>query len=319
MKAKHTLAGALALAMLASTAVSFQVSAADTAVTLKGAKVEAEAGGEFSVDVSLEDIPSTKVNVMDFAVTYDQTVLNVDSVKIGKSADVDVSGDSTASDAPVFATNIKDGEITVSWTTALDSASWISEDGVILTIIGTVKDGVADGTVTPIDFAPVTRETYDGSGKNNSSMVIGYVYGGDSATYTINAEAGSVTIGSKQTTTETTVTTTEGGKDTTATEATTTATESKTDVTKATTTISGNIVTGTVAPGSVLYGDVNCDARVDITDAVMLNKAAAGVVTLNDTQRKNADCNGDEEVGSQDATTLLMFLVNIIKTLPYSD
>ena len=186
MKAKHTLAGALALAMLASTAVSFQVSAADTAVTLKGAKVEAEAGGEFSVDVSLEDIPSTKVNVMDFAVTYDQTVLNVDSVKIGKSADVDVSGDSTASDAPVFATNIKDGEITVSWTTALDSNSWISEDGVILTITGTVKDGVADGTVTPIDFAPVTRETYDGSGKNNSSMVIGYVYGGDSATYTIN-------------------------------------------------------------------------------------------------------------------------------------
>ena len=312
MKAKHTLAGALALAMLASTAVSFQVSAADTAVTLKGAKVEAEAGGEFSVDVSLEDIPSTKVNVMDFAVTYDQTVLNVDSVKIGKSADVDVSGDSTASDAPVFATNIKDGEITVSWTTALDSNSWISEDGVILTITGTVKDGVADGTVTPIDFAPVTRETYDGSGKNNSSMVIGYVYGGDSATYTINAEAGSVTIGSKQTTTE-------GGKDTTATEATTTATESKTDVTKATTTISGNIVTGTVAPGSVLYGDVNCDSRVDITDAVLLNKAAAGVVTLNDTQRMNADCNGDKEVGSQDATTLLMFLVNIIKTLPYSD
>ena len=326
MKAKHTLAGALALAMLASTAVSFQVSAADTAVTLKGAKVEAEAGGEFSVDVSLEDIPSTKVNVMDFAVTYDQTILNVDSVKIGKSANVDVSGDSTASDAPVFATNIKDGEITVSWTTALDSASWISEDGVILTITGTVKDGVADGTVTPIDFAPVTRETYDGSGKNNSSMVIGYVYGGHSATYTINAEAGSVTIGSKQTTTETTVTTTEGGKDTTATEATTTATEatttaaeSKTDVTKATTTISGNIVTGTVAPGSVLYGDVNCDSRVDITDAVLLNKAAAGVVTLNDTQRKNADCNGNEEVGSEDATTLLMFLVNIIKTLPYSD
>ena len=253
---------------------------------------------------------------MDFAVTYDQTILNVDSVKIGKSADVDVSGDSTASDAPVFATNIKDGEITVSWTTALDSNSWISEDGVILTITGTVKEGVADGTVTPIDFAPVTRETYDGSGKNNSSMVIGYVYGGDSATYTINAEAGSVTIGSKQTTT---VTTTEGGKDTTATEATTTAAESKTDVTKATTTISGNIVTGTVAPGSVLYGDVNCDSRVDITDAVLLNKAAAGVVTLNDTQRTNADCNGDKEVGSQDATTLLMFLVNIIKTLPYSD
>ena len=313
MKAKHTLAGALALAMLASTAVSFQVSAADTAVTLKGAKVEAEAGGEFSVDVSLEDIPSTKVNVMDFAVTYDQTVLNVDSVKIGKSADVDVSGDSTASDAPVFATNIKDGEITVSWTTALDSNSWISEDGVILTITGTVKDGVADGTVTPIDFAPVTRETYDGSGKNNSSMVIGYVYGGDSATYTINAEAGSVTIGSKQTTT---VTTTEGGKDTTATEATTTATESKTDVTKATTTISGNIVTGTVAPGSVLYGDVNCDGTIDILDAVLLQKYLNGSVQLNYTQLANSDCQKDSQLDITDVTVLMQYLLRSFTSLP---
>ena len=313
MKAKHTLAGALALAMLASTAVSFQVSAADTAVTLKGAKVEAEAGGEFSVDVSLEDIPSTKVNVMDFAVTYDQTVLNVDSVKIGKSADVDVSGDSTASDAPVFATNIKDGEITVSWTTALDSNSWISEDGVILTITGTVKEGVADGTVTPIDFAPVTRETYDGSGKNNSSMVIGYVYGGDSATYTINAEAGSVTIGSKQTTT---VTTTEGGKDTTATEATTTATESKTDVTKATTTISGNIVTGTVAPGSVLYGDVNCDGTIDILDAVLLQKHLNGSVQLNYTQLANSDCQKDSQLDITDVTVLMQYLLRSFTSLP---
>ena len=74
MKATKTLAGALALTMLASTAVSFQVSAADASVTLKGAKVEAEAGGAFSVDVSLADIPSTKINVMDFAVTYDNTV-----------------------------------------------------------------------------------------------------------------------------------------------------------------------------------------------------------------------------------------------------
>ena len=316
MKAKHTLAGALALAMLASTAVSFQVSAADTAVTLKGAKVEAEAGGEFSVDVSLEDIPSTKVNVMDFAVTYDQTILNVDSVKIGKSADVDVSGDNTASDAPVFATNIKDGEITVSWTTALDSTSWISEDGVILTITGTVKDGVADGTVTPIDFAPVTRETYDGSGKNNSSMVIGYVYGGDSATYTINAEAGSVTIGSKQTTTETTVTTTEGGKDTTATEATTTATESKTDVTKATTTISGNIVTGSVAPGSVLYGDVNCDGTIDILDAVLLQKYLNGSVQLNYTQLANSDCQKDSQLDITDVTVLMQYLLRSFTSLP---
>ena len=42
MKATKTLAGALALTMLASTAVSFQVSAADAYVTFKFAILEAE-------------------------------------------------------------------------------------------------------------------------------------------------------------------------------------------------------------------------------------------------------------------------------------
>lgn len=310
MKATKTLAGALALAMLASTAVSFQVSAADASVTLKGAKVEAEAGGAFSVDVSLADIPSTKINVMDFAVTYDNTVLDVEEVTIGKSADVDVSGDSTAADAPVFNTNIKDSEITVSWSTALGSASWIAEDGVILTISGTVKDDVKDGTVTPIDFAPVTRETYQGSGENNKSMVIGYVNGSDAASYTIKTEAGSVTIGkSGQTTTETTVTT--SGETTTE----TTASEAP-----ATSDSKGSETSGGAIEGSVLYGDVNSDGRVDITDAVMLNKVVAGAVTLdNAVQRKNADCNGDGEVTGSDSTILLQFLVSIINTLPYTE
>ena len=322
MKATKTLAGALALTMLASTAVSFQVSAADASVTLKGAKVEAEAGGAFSVDVSLADIPSTKINVMDFAVTYDNTVLNVDSVKIGKSADVDVSGDSTAADAPVFNTNIKDSEITVSWSTALCSASWIAEDGVILTISGTVKDDVKDGTVTPIDFAPVTRETYQGSGENNKSMVIGYVNGKDAASYTIKTEAGSVTVGkSGQTTTETTVTT--SGEDTTETTSKTTSkTTAKTTASEApaTSDSKGSETSGGTVEGSVLYGAVNSDGRVDITDAVMLNKVVAGAVTLdNAVQRKNADCNGDGEVTGSDSTVLLQFLVSIINTLPYTE
>ena len=315
MKATKTLAGALALTMLASTAVSFQVSAADASVTLKGAKVEAEAGGAFSVDVSLADIPSTKINVMDFAVTYDNTVLNVDSVKIGKSADVDVSGDSTAADAPVFNTNIKDSEITVSWSTALGSTSWIAEDGVILTISGTVKDDVKDGTVTPIDFAPVTRETYQGSGENNKSMVIGYVNGKDAASYTIKTEAGSVTVGkSGQTTTETTVTT--SGEDTTETTSKTTAKTTASEA-PATSDSKGSETSGGTVEGSVLYGDVNSDGRVDITDAVLLNKAVAGAVTLESAQQQaNSDCDGNGELGSNDAVVLLKFLVALIKSLP---
>ena len=209
MKAKRTIACALALSMLAATATSLGASAAGSSVTLAGSKATAESGGEFSVDVSLSGVPSTGINVLDFAVTFDQTILSVDQVTVGAAADTGAdAADSTSKDAPVFATNIKDGEIAVSWTTAAPTANWIKSDGVILTITGTVKDGVADGTVTPIDFAPVSRDTYEGSGTKNSSMVIGYISGTDSASYGIVTEAGSVTIGSKQTTTEAPVTTT---------------------------------------------------------------------------------------------------------------
>lgn len=104
-------------------------------------------------------------------------------------------------------------------------------------------------------------------------------------------------------------------------ETTTTTTESVTtdsDETTATTSGSETATTtkgGDVTPAS-LYGDVNLDGRVDITDAVMLNKAAANTVQLSEQQRSNADCDANNEVDSNDAVVLLKFLVSIIKTLP---
>ena len=67
---------------------------------------------------------------------------------------------------------------------------------------------------------------------------------------------------------------------------------------------------------SVLYGDVNLDGNVDISDAVLLNKAAAGMVTLNNQAAKNADCNDNGELGADDAVVLLQFLVHVENTLP---
>lgn len=310
MKAKRTIACALALSMLAVTATSLGASAAGSSVTLAGSKATAESGGEFSVDVSLGGVPSTGINVLDFAVTFDQTILSVDQVTVGAAADTGAdAADSTSKDAPVFATNIKDGEIAVSWTTAAPTANWIKSDGVILTITGTVKDGVADGTVTPIDFAPVSRDTYEGSGTKNSSMVIGYISGTDSASYGIVTEAGSVTIGSKQTTTEAPVTTTAVETTTTVTNETTAETTTKENET--TTTKS----TIQVDP-SLLYGDVNLDGDIDLADAVLLNKSVAGVVELNDTAKANADCFADGVIGSDDSMTLLKFLVHLVNELP---
>ena len=310
MKAKRTIAGALSLAMLASTALSMQVSAADT-VTLKAAKVEAEAGGAFSVDVSLADIPASKINVLDFALTYDNTILTVDKVTVGPSADPTNLADETAAEAPIFSSNIKDTEIDISWTTALASDAWIAEDGVIFTISGTVKEGVADGTVTPIDFAPVSRDTHEGSGVANASLLVGYIYGTDYAEYTVTAEAGSVTIGKGAITTDTTTTTT-GESTTTAASETETTASGASETTKE----SGATTTMVTANANVLYGDVNCDGKVEISDAVLLNKKAAGAVDLNEQASLNADCDANNEINSSDALVLLKFLVSLIKTLP---
>ena len=114
---------------------------------------------------------------------------------------------------------------------------------------------------------------------------------------------------------QTTVTTTETTTTTTTTSATTTTTE------KITTTVGSTETTTTTEEVIIpLYGDVNCDSRVDITDAVMLNKAIAGVVTLGTRQQKAiADCDGDGEIASNDAVALLKFLVSLVKQLPYAD
>ena len=69
----------------------------------------------------------------------------------------------------------------------------------------------------------------------------------------------------------------------------------------------------------LLSGDVNLDGRVDITDAVLINKAIAGAVELRANQRHNSDVYADGELTTSDATTLLQFLVRMIKILPVTE
>ena len=305
MKAKRTIACAAALAMLASSAVSFSASAAN-AVTLKVGEETAQASESFTVDVSVKDVPATKINVLDFALSYDSSALTIESVKLGPAGDT-ASGDSTASEAPILSSKITTNAVNISWSTGLDSASWIAEEGVVFTITGTVNADAAAGKY-PIQIQPIDRETYPGSGEKNSKVLVGYVYGTDSATYEVNAEDGFVEVTSKgetTTTTTTTVTTDSEQPGTSTTTAASTAAKPGSDT--------------NLPNPDVLYGDVNVDGKVSLVDAVMLNKAVADVVTLGDAARANADCNVDKEINGTDAIILLQFLSHIIDELPYSE
>lgn len=121
------------------------------------------------------------------------------------------------------------------------------------------------------------------------------------------------------TTTES-VATTKTTIETTATAASTTteiaATEETTDTTQILETTSTTVV---IDPEDTLYGDVNLDGKVELIDAILLNKAAAGAVTLSPEAKKNGDCHVDGITDTNDAIVLLRFLVHLVNTLPEID
>ncbi len=125
------------------------------------------------------------------------------------------------------------------------------------------------------------------------------------------------------TTTETTPAVTESETETSTT--TTTASDIDTVTSTTTTAVSTTIVdpittttttTGAVDPSSILYGDITLDGKIDLVDAVMLNKAVADQVTLSDAAKLNADCQADGEINGNDSITLLRFLVKLENSLP---
>ena len=107
-------------------------------------------------------------------------------------------------------------------------------------------------------------------------------------------------------TTTTKVTTTTKPSKTTTTNATTTTKPSKTTTTNATT-------TNTAIPS---YGDVNLDGKVDIVDAIFLNKYLATLIQFSDAQVANADCCQDGVLNDQDTTALMQFIILLIDNLP---
>lgn len=127
-----------------------------------------------------------------------------------------------------------------------------------------------------------------------------------------------ITVTDTEGNTATVTVTVTGAETTTTTEAETTTTEAETTTTEASSSDdTTSTSSSTVTPGSLLLGDTNLDGRVDITDAVLLNRFLAGVVTFNDDQRANGDCyDMDGTLGASDASTLLRFLVNLVDSMP---
>ena len=162
--------------------------------------------------------------------------------------------------------------------------------------------------------------------ENNYNMVTGTVVVNAQTTTTTTTKATTTTTKATTTTkpnktTTTKVTTTTKPNKTTTTKATTTTKPSKTTATKVTTTTKPSKATTTKVTTTTTttissYGDVNLDGKVDIVDAIFLNKYLATLIQFSDAQVANADCCQDGVLNDRDTTALMQFIILLIDDLP---
>ena len=109
---------------------------------------------------------------------------------------------------------------------------------------------------------------------------------------------------------------------------TTTTTTDTTDVsgetTETTTVTETTVTTDSDTPSENSCGDTTMDGKVDLLDAILLNKYLAGAVTFTEQQATNANCDqtdGTETVGEEDTTALIRFVLNMegYQNLPHID
>lgn len=203
MKTKKVVVGAVAAAMLSLSVCSIAPAvAAGETVQISVSTAEAKAGEQFTVNVSLADIPSTGIQATDFSIAYDNTLITIDSVKAGAITSTKAEGsDATGGEAPIFDSTIinEEGCVNLIWTTALeDSSYWISKGGVFCTITGTVSKSAPEGTVADLKLVPGNRETYPGSGVMVDKIACGYFDGTSRVSYEVKAANGKVVVPSSQ-------------------------------------------------------------------------------------------------------------------------
>lgn len=198
MKTKKVIVGAVSAAILSLNVCAIPAAfAAGETVQISVGNATATAGSTFSVEVEMSAIPSTGIQACDFAIEYDSSVLTITKVTAGALTDTGASSaDSTASIVPVFDSEIGEGVVNVAWSTLLDDSKyWLQNSGTFCTIEGKVAEGAKDGTYK-LTVTGVDRETYPGSGVNNSGAYAGYTSGTDSVSYTVKTTDGSVKVGS---------------------------------------------------------------------------------------------------------------------------
>lgn len=203
MKVQRKIAGLAAAVMMTAAMSTGAVWAAEDTVSVSVSEETAAAGSTFTVEVSLDNIPSAGVGVVDLAIEFDASLVTISDVAEGSlcgtgAADAENSLVSSLGDTVFDWYQNGDNQIAVLWVTGLtDSSYWLKDGGCFLTITGTVNSDAAEGSVAAFNVVPIDRETTTGSGVANGSVVVGYLdASGSKVSYATEISNGSVTVGS---------------------------------------------------------------------------------------------------------------------------
>jgi hypothetical protein len=198
------------------------------------------------------------------------------------------------------------------WATGLeDSAYWIGQDGVLVTLTFTANDDVSDDTLefgigSILDGGNVV---FAASGENGY-----YSYDDvkveDPITVEVEPEVTDGTEPTEGTEEPDTTEPTEGTTDPVVTEPTEQPEEP--DSTDDTTTDNGEL--GDSDSDTVL-GDANLDGKVNAFDLVLAKKHVLGISLLEGQALTNADINGNGAVAANDVLLIKKFILNIIDSL----
>lgn len=304
MNVRKIVAGLAAVSMLATFSAQ-AVFAADT-VTIKADEVKAAKGQDFTLDISLADVPAQGISAMELAVTYDASVVSVTEVTPGKVTNNNVDATEKFDGVTVFEVGTATaGLVTITYSTGLSDAQYcITDSGVFATIKGTVNADATDGTY-PVKITAIPRETVEGSGTNNADVKAGYIGADGSVTkYATTLTAGAIIIGEGGETPEDPGTEDPGTEDP--------GTEDP-----------GTDDPGTDDPGTTpekpddtaatMYGDANCDGEVDIMDVIAVNKFLLGSGKLTDVGKANADVDLTKAIDTTDSLWILKCVVAMVE------
>ncbi|MDE5946977.1 MAG: hypothetical protein K2G63_06730 [Oscillospiraceae bacterium] len=203
MKFRKFVSGiASALVVSASVASVLSVSAADNTVKISASKTNANPGSEFTIDVSLADIPKTGIQGMDFAVTYDSSLVSIQKVEAGP---LTKTGASDSIDGlPAFGGSISKEKSAVLACFAVESSSdhkyYMQNEGVMFTITGKVLEDAKNGSVADFNIIATPRKANDKTDVDNGQIWVGYdANPGDIVSnfilYNTEIVNGSVTVG----------------------------------------------------------------------------------------------------------------------------